>query len=206
MFFSMLILVRLITFYYEVILFLLLATDCLDSKCTSVSDSKVNLVCVVCKQQHTAETRNELWFPNHSVIQMIGNVIPKSKYFCDVHQQNMNYYCFDDHCLVCIGCVYHGQHSEHTCKLVTEAKKEVESGMGITVKKVVSKSAEVSRKLQLLQDEQKSLKLQELSLCRVVEESYKQLEEIIQRQKELQLQELRMHTEESMSSVNSQIR
>lgn len=174
--------------------------------CTSDSDSSVNLVCTFCKQHHTAETRNALWFPNHSVIQMIGNVIPKSRYFCEVHQQNMNYYCFDDNCIVCIGCAYQGQHSEHSCKLVTEAKKEVESGLGITVKKVVSKSAEVSRKLQLLRDEQKSLKLQEDSLSRVVEESYKQLEEIIQRQKELQLQELRMHTEESMSSMHSHIR
>lgn len=180
-------------------------TECLDKKC-STSDLTMKITCTMCLQEHLGGSSRELWFPNHSVIQMIGNVIPKSKYFCDTHKQNMDYYCFVDYCLVCIGCAYQGKHAGHLCKLVSEARTEVENQLRIANKKVVSKSTEVSRKLELLKDEQRSVQSQEDTLVHAVEKSYKQLEEVIKRQKDSQLKELREHMEELNSSINTRIR
>ena len=137
---------------------------------------------------------------------MIGNFIPKSKYFCEVHKQNMNYYCFVDSCLVCIGCAYQGKHSQHNCKPVNDAKFEAEKQLCLSATKVVRKSSEVSRKLDLLREEQKSLKNQEDGFVQVIDQCYKQLEEIVAKQKESQVQELKEHIEELHSAVVANIR
>ena len=180
-------------------------TECLDSKANTDSLS-TSITCVLCKQEHSGASSRELWFPNHSVIQMIGNVIPKSKYFCEAHHQNMDYYCLEDSCLVCIVCAYQGKHAGHSCKPVSLARTDVETQLQLAVKKVVSKSTELSRKLELLEDEQKALRNQEEGLVRVVEQSYRELEEIIKKQRESQLQELREHMEECNSLIEANIR
>ncbi|XP_064392255.1 tripartite motif-containing protein 12A-like isoform X3 [Halichondria panicea] len=182
-------------------------SDCLDKKCNNyTSDSPVTITCSVCEQEHSGGSTRELWFPNHAVMQMIGNFIPKSKYFCESHKQNMDYYCFVDSCLVCIGCAYQGKHAGHECKLVSDAKMEVEKQLTLTVKKVVSKSTEISSKLDLFKDEQKSLRSQEDGLVQVIEQSYRELEELIKKRKDSQLRELKEHMEELNSSVETNVR
>lgn len=161
---------------------------------------------MACEQEHSGISSCELCFPNHAVIQMIGNFIPKSKYFCNEHKQNMDYYCFVDSCLVCIGCAYQGKHAQHKCKLVTEAKVEAEKQLGLNAKAITSKSTEVSHKLDLLRSEQKSLKSQEDGLVQVIKQCYRQLEELVTKQEESQVQELKEHMEELNSSVEANIR
>lgn len=148
----------------------------------------------------------KLWFPNHSVIQIIGNVIPKSKHFCMTHQHDQTYYCFDDQTLVCIYCAYHGDHSSHECVSVEEAKRRKENTLQEVKLQASSKVMELERGLQLLKDEQQRLKSQEENVSHLVESFFGSIEAALQTQKEQLLQELGRHTADINGTLETHIR
>ena len=79
----------------------------------------------MCNRDYMVLGETQLWFPNYSLMHLIGNVIPKSRHFCEIHHHEKSYYCLDDKQLVCIYCVYHGEHSGHKCEHVDTAKTTV---------------------------------------------------------------------------------
>ncbi len=147
----------------------------------------------------------ELYFPNHSMVQIILNMVSKSKTFCQIHQHDKNYYCFDDHSLVCIYCAYHGEHSSHTCKHVEEAKKEVEASVKKNKLLMSSHVLEMERKLQFIKDEEEMLKSQEKRISRVIEDTYGQLMTTLMKQKELLFQELKSQSSEISSGIKTNL-
>lgn len=139
------------------------------------------------------------------MIQIISNMLSKSKLFCKIHQQEKNYYCFDDHVLVCIYCAYQGEHSTHTCKHVEEAKKEAEAALKTVKMSVSNHVSEMERRLQFMKDEKEMLKSQEASISQTIEDSYKKLEAALKRQRELLFQELKSQTSELSSNIDSRL-
>ena len=183
-----------------------LQLECLQNNSSNISDAKHSVHCSLCDKDHVCSSDDKLWFPNYSMIQLIGNVIPKSKHFCSTHQHDENYFCFTDQSLVCIYCAYHGEHKTHECKHIDEARQQVELSLQEVKRKVSSKAAELERQVQLLSDEQKLLQSQESGVTKVVNDFYSQIEEVLHRQKEMVLKELNMHTSELTSAVDVQMR
>lgn len=144
-----------------------------------------------------------MWFPNHSVVQLLESMLGKSKYFCQIHRHDKNYYCFDDKTLVCIYCAYHGTHSSHSCKHVDEAVKDADHSLRKTKLGVSSHISEMERRLQFVRDEREMLKSQEASIRQMIEDSYEQLKATLLRQRELLFQELKDHTLELNSGIDS---
>lgn len=182
-------------------------TACLRKGC-SKTDGKASLRCSTCRQLHTAaegQDETSLWFPNHSMIQIIGNMLSKSKHVCSIHNHDKNYYCFDDCMLVCIYCAYHGQHSSHVCKHVDEAKKEAEASLKKLKLSLSGHVSEVERKLQFVKDERDLLKSREASVRQMIEESYERLKASLLKQRELLFQDLRDQTSEIGSSIDSNL-
>ena len=175
-------------------------------KTLSKSEDKVSIKCSSCNQLHIS-TKNgnetELWFPNHSMVQIIKNAISKSKYYCRVHQQEKNYYCFNDDILVCIYCAFHGEHSTHMCKHLEDARKEAHRELQSVKLSVSTHVSEIKRHLQFVKDEKELLKCQEASICRMVEDSYEQLKVALQKQKELLFEEVKSQTSELSSNVDA---
>jgi len=118
----------------------------------------------------------------------------------------MEYYCFNDDCLVCVVCAYHGTHSGHTCKPTEEAKTEIEKEIKGKAENISKKYKKVVDKLELLNEEQSLLATHEANLIESIEQSYERLKEIMSRRKESQLQEMRAHMEEFSSTLQSNIR
>lgn len=117
----------------------------------------------------------------------------------------MDYYCFDDHTIVCIYCAYHGNHSSHNCKPMEEARKEAESSLRKVELSVSNHVSEMERKLQFVKDERKMLTSQEASIRQVIEDSYEQLKAVLFRQKELLFQELKDRTAELNSGIDTSV-
>ena len=139
------------------------------------------------------------------MVQIIGNMVSKSKFFCSIHQHDMNYYCFDDHTIVCIYCAYHGNHSSHNCKPIEEARKEAESSLRKVKLSVSSHISGMERKLQFVKDERKMLASQEASIHQVIEDSYEQLKAVLLKQMELLFQELEDRTAELNSGIDTSV-
>ncbi len=99
--------------------------ECLQQQC-STSDNQTQLTCSLCKQEHVTFGDTKPWFPNFSVMNLIGHVIPKSKHFCETHHHEKCYYCLDDKQLVCIYCAYHGEHAGHNCEHMDKARAAVD--------------------------------------------------------------------------------
>ena len=166
----------------------------------------IKIKCSKCSQEHLGSDEKKMWFPNHSVVQLIGNVIPKSKYFCKTHQHDQAYYCFDDQTLVCIYCAYHGEHSGHECVPIEEAKKRKENALQEVKLQASSKVSELERGLLLLKDEQQWVKSQKESVSQLVEECFRNIEVALQRQKEQLLQELSAHTADISGVLETHIK
>jgi len=152
------------------------------------SDDAHCIMCSSCDQLHTSSrhgSESELWFPNHSMVQIITNIVSKSKFFCRDHQLDKDYYCFDDKILVCIYCAYHGRHANHTCKHVEEARNDVYEVLRKTKSSMASHITDVERQVQFVKDEIDMLKTQETNVRKTVEDSYEQFRVALQRQKEL---------------------
>lgn len=179
---------------------------CLQKACIKVGE-KSTVKCSTCMQVHTCENKTGagLWFPNHSMVQIIANIASKAKLFCPVHQHDMNYYCFDDHAIVCIYCAYHGEHASHTCKHLDEARKDVDTALRKVKLSVSSHVSEMERKIQFVKDEREMLKSQEASIRQLVEDSYEKLKGILLRQRELLFQELEEQTAELGSGVDTSV-
>lgn len=137
------------------------------------------------------------------MVQIIANLASKSKFFCSIHQHDTNYYCFDDHSVVCIYCAYHGEHSTHNCKHMEEAKKEAAVALRKVKLSVSSHVSEMERRLQFVKDEREVLKSQEASIRQVIEDSYEQLKGVLLRQRELLFQELGDQTADFSSGIDS---
>ena len=137
---------------------------------------------------------------------IIGNVIPKSKHFCELHRHEKNYYCLDDQKLVCIYCAYHGEHSEHHCEHIDRARGRVKDSLCKAKLQATSRASELDRNLQLLKDEQECLKFQEETVSEMVEGFFGKVEAGIRRQKEGLLEELRTRTGEVNGELGMQVR
>lgn len=171
-------------------------------KAMFTAKNRVSIKCTSCNEVHTSSengNETELWFPNHSMVQIIKGAISRSRYFCHVHQQEKNHYCFNDNTLVCIYCAFHGEHLTHTCKHQEDARKEAHKILSnITVSTHVS---DIERQLQLMKDEKELLRTQETSVYGMVEELYEQLKATLQKQKELLCEEIK----NQMSKLNSNV-
>lgn len=172
---------------------------------TKSEDRGLTLKCSSCSQLHISKSGNvtELWFPNHSMVQIIENMLSKSKYFCQTHQHDKNYYCFDDHILVCIYCAYHGSHSTHACKHLDEAKLEAEAVLKRVKLSVSSSIAQVERRLQFARSERELLRTQGTSAREMIGEHYEKIKAALLKQKELLLQELENCTAEVATDMDS---
>lgn len=194
-------------------LFFVLTTICCDclvclQKALSKSGEKSSLKCYACRQVHSCDngTGTGLWFPNHSMVEIIAKMASKSKFFCPVHQHDMNYYCFDDHAMVCIYCAYHGEHSSHDCKHVEEAKKEADACLRKVKVSISNHVSEMERRLQFVKDEREMLKSQETSIRQVIEDSYEKLKSVLLRQRELLFQELQDQTADIGSGIDLSVK
>lgn len=176
-------------------------------KAKGKTDDKISLKCSTCSQLHTSEDGNEtlLWFPNHSMLQIIENMLMKSKIVCQIHHHDKNYYCFDDHTMVCIYCAYHGEHSSHVCKHMDEARKEVEASLRKVKLSMSSFVSELERKVQYVKDEKELLRSQEAGVRQMIDDSYEQLKAILLRQRDLVFQELEDQTSELGSGIDSSL-
>ena len=168
------------------------------------SGSRTSLKCPSCNQLHVSESADGagLWFPNHSMVQIIEGMVSKSKYYCQVHRHDKNYYCFDCKSLVCIYCAYHGTHSTHSCKHMDDAAKEADHTLRKAKLGVSTHVSEMERRLQFVQDERDMLKTQEASIQQVIENSFEQLKATLLKQKELLFHELKEHTSELNSGID----
>ena len=179
---------------------------CLKKTVSKGEEDRISINCSSCNQLHMS-TKNgsetELWFPNHSMVQIIKNMISKSKYFCRIHQQENNYFCFNDNALVCIYCAFHGEHSTHTCKLIEDARKEANERLNNVRLSISTHVFELERQLQFSQDEREVLRGQATNICRMVEESYEQLKVALQKQKELLFEEVRGRISELSFNVDA---
>lgn len=178
-------------------------TECL-KKAVYKSDETYCILCTSCEQLHTSSrhgTDAELWFPNHSMVQIIANIMSKSKFFCREHQLDKDYYCFDDNNLVCIYCAYHGKHASHSCKHVEEARNDVFEVLRKLKISMANHIAEVERKIQFVKDEVDILNTQEVNVRKTVEESYEQFCSALLRQKELMCKDLKAQMVELSSAV-----
>lgn len=138
--------------------------------------------------------------------QIISNMLSKSKYICQTHQHDKNYYCFDDQELVCIYCAYHGGHSTHNCKHLDEARKETGDSITRARSSVSSHVSEAERRLQFAREERELLSSREAGVRQVIEDSYEQLMAALARQKELLFQELAERTAEISSNIDSNVK
>lgn len=177
-------------------------------KTLNKSGEKSSLKCSACRQVHSCENRTGagLWFPNHSMVEIIVKMASKSKFFCPVHQHDMNYYCFNDDVMVCIYCAYHGDHSSHNCKHVEEAKKEADMCLKKAKVSVSSYVTEMERRLQFVKDEREMLKSQETSIRQVIEDSYEKLKSVLLRQRQLLFQELQDQTADIGSGIELSVK
>lgn len=167
----------------------------------------MHIRCTICGQEDSSQAgETKPWFPNYSLMHVIGNVIPKPKHFCSQHQHNKTYYCLQDQALVCIHCAYHGSHTNHTCRHMDEAKRLVKEKLQEGRSRAVSWLSELERSLQLLRDEEKCLRLQEQSVGKVVEDFFGGIVTALQRQKELLLKEVGSHVSEATAAVMEQTR
>lgn len=179
--------------------------ECINRNCSTKQDNKISLFCSVCKEEHLGSSDNQPWFPNYSIMQLVGNTTPKSKYICPVHQQDRSYFCFDDQSLVCIYCAYH-EHKQHECQHIDEARQKVETSLQDVKQKVVSRASELERHVKLLSEEYNFLKTQKNQVTQVVNDFYSQIEEVLHRQKEMLLSELNVQTDEVASGVDTRMR
>lgn len=168
--------------------------------------ANLEVCCSICGQEHSGSSDSKPWFPNHSMIQLISSVLSKAKHFCPTHQHDLSYYCFEDKTLVCIYCAYHGDHASHQCRHVNEAKQVMREGLRGVRLQVTSRAMEVERRLRLLRDEQEGVRNRAQSAARLVEEFFENIEVVMRRQRDLLLQELKMHTNEVASTLESQVR
>ena len=161
-------------------------------------------MCTSCDQVHSSSKHGseaELWFPNHSMVQIIANIMSKSKFFCREHQLDKDYYCFDDKHLVCIYCAYHGRHSSHSCKHVEEARNDVYEVLKKTKFSMATHITDIDRQIQFFKDEIEMLKTQELNVRKTVEDSYEQFRAALQKQKELLCKDVKSQMLELCNSV-----
>ncbi len=71
---------------------------------------------------------------------------------------------------------------------------------------VTSRAMEVERRLRLLRDEQEGVRSRAQSAARLVEEFFENIEVVLRRQRDLLLQELKMHTTEVASTLDGHVR
>lgn len=140
------------------------------------------------------------------MVQLIGTVLSKAKHFCPVHQHDRNYYCFQDNTLVCIYCVYHGEHASHQCRPVNDAKQVIRDGLRPVRIQAQGRMTELERRLQLVKDEQEGMKAQVQSSVKLVEEYFVHLETALHRQRDQLIQDLQSHATDLHSSVEAQVR
>ena len=181
--------------------------DCLQKNCTPCEGGTVKICCSLCNKDNSSTTENDLWFPNHAMIQVIGTgVVLKSKNLCDIHQHEKSYYCYDDCTLVCIYCAYQGDHSNHKCQHVDNAKQQMDSDLQKYKWQVTSVISELERKLLLRRDEHQLLQSQQAGVVKAVEDFYTELSQVLTRQKDLLLEELSTHVKGMDTSIEQNIR
>lgn len=192
-----------ISFSFILSLFL----DCLLKLIVDGEEGEKKVTCCTCGKEHVGPTSdNKLWFPNHSMVQLIGTVLSKAKHFCPIHQHDRNYYCFQDDTLVCIYCAYHGEHATHLCRPVNDAKQVVRDRLRPVRIQTQGRMTELERRLQLMKDEQEGMKAQTLSSVKLVEEYFVNLETALHRQREHLLLDLQSHASDLHSSMEVQVR
>ena len=168
---------------------------------------KQQLTCATCDVEFsTGDEDRKPWFPNHSMIQLITTVRSKAKHFCLVHQHDQNYYCFQDKTLVCIYCAYHGEHANHRCLPVNEAKWAIREGLRGARIQALGHVTELERRLCLVKDEQEAVRVQNQSSVRVIEEYFANLETALRRQRDLLLQDLHSHSASLHKVIEVQVR
>ena len=177
---------------------------CLQKACSKSAEKSSSVKCFTCKQLHTCDdaTGAGLWFPNLAMVQIIANMTSKAKFFCQTHQHDTNYYCFDDDAVVCIYCVYHGDHSGHVCKHMEEARKEADASLKKIKLSASNRVSEMERRLQFVRDESEFLRSQEASVRQVIEDSYEKLKGILLRQRELLFENLKNKTAELSAGID----
>ena len=181
--------------------------ECLQKRYTPCESGSVKITCTLCNKDSSSTTVNDLWFPNHAMIQVIGTgVVLKSRNLCDIHQHEKSYYCYDDCTLVCIYCAYQGDHSHHNCQHVDTAKQQMDSDLQKYKQQVTSIISELERKLLLKKDERQLLQSQQASVVTAVEDFYTELSLMLTRQKESLLEELSIHVKGVDSTVEQSIR
>ena len=171
-------------------------------------EAKQKLTCDTCSKEHTVETGSDKkpWFPNHSMIQLVANVLSKAKHFCPTHQHDRNYYCFQDKTLVCIYCAYHGDHAGHHCQPVAEAKQTVRERLRAVRIQAQGRMTELERRLQLMKDEQEGVRTQAQNSARLVEDYFCNLEMALRRQRDLLLKDLHSHTTSLHATIETCVR
>ena len=167
----------------------------------------MKICCSLCNKENSSTTVNDLWFPNHAMIQVIGTgVVLKSRNLCDIHQHEKSYYCYDDCTLVCIYCAYQGDHSHHKCQHVDTAKQQMDSDLQKYKQQVTNIISELERKLLLKRDERQLLQSQQASVIKTVEGFYTELSLMLTRQKESLLEEVSTHVKGMDSTIEQSIR
>ena len=182
-------------------------SDCLVQLTVQGKGGKEEITCSICGREHVGSTSDSKpWFPNYSMIQLIGSVISKAKHFCPIHQHDRNYYCFHDNTLVCIYCAYHGEHAAHQCRPVDDAKKTIRDRLRPVRIQAQGRMTELERRVQLMKDEQEGMRAQTQSSARLVEEYFVNLETALHKQRDHLLQDLQSHATDLHTSMESQVR
>ena len=137
---------------------------------------------------------------------MIDNVIVKSKHFCEKHQHDKTFYCLDDNVLVCIYCMYVGDHVHHKCEPVDKARQQVEPLLGMAQSEASIHIAKLGSQWQLLKDEKEIVKSQQTSVVDVMENFFTSIENALQAQKKQLIQELITHGRQVESTLDEQMK
>lgn len=172
------------------------------------SEAGLLLKCQLCGQEHRGTAERELWFTNLSLVQMIGkcSLVPKSRFFCSLHQHDKSFYCFDDQALVCIYCAYHGDHKGHNCLYMEEARTKVDDSLGVLKLQATNRTSELERNLLVLKSEETCIREQEQRARRAVEEFFGSVEAAVRQQKDHLLQQLTANVGEVTNTIAAQIR
>lgn len=185
-----------------------LVAECLRKGLSGSSETGLLLKCQLCGREHRGTAEQELWFTNLSLVQMIGkcSLVPKSRFFCSLHQHDKSFYCLDDQALVCIYCAYHGGHKGHNCLYIEEARRKVEDSLGTLKLQAASRMSELERDLLMLRSEETCVREQEQRAHKAIEEFFGSIEAALRQQKDHLLQQLTSNVGEVVDAIATQIR
>ena len=186
----------------------LLPAECLRKRLSGSGGVGLLLRCQLCSLEHRAAKEEELWFSNLSLMQMIGkcNLVPKSRFFCSLHQHDKSFYCFDDQTLICIYCAYHGDHKGHDCLYIEEARKKMEDSLAVLKLQASGRMSELERNVMLLESEKSCVRDQQQVAQQAIETFFAGVEAALQRQKAHLLEQLTANTSDVVSTITEQLR